>query len=59
MATGSPMAMRSTIYFTDPFTPDSDGDGLSDGEELFDTRTDPLVWDTNGNGVSDGEELPA
>lgn len=33
-------------------TPDSDGDGLDDGEELF-TGTDPLDTDTDDDGFSD------
>ena len=32
------------IYGTDPTVFDSDGDGVSDGEELFGIFTDPLVW---------------
>src|SRR5215211_2980632 len=35
---------------------DTDGDGVSDGEELFANGTDSLIWDTDGDGVSDGEE---
>ncbi|MBT8164389.1 MAG: calcium-binding protein [Acidimicrobiia bacterium] len=37
---------------------DTDGDGLTDGEEL-DLGTDPLVRDTDGDGVEDGDELTA
>jgi hypothetical protein len=36
--------------------PDSDGDGLSDGEEVH-TGTDPLDWDSDNDGLSDKEEL--
>lgn len=43
---------------TDPNDPDTDGDGLDDGEEA-DARTDPLEADTDGDGVSDGEEIAA
>lgn len=32
---------------------DSDGDGLSDYEELYEIGTNPLVKDTDGNGVED------
>ncbi|NMA91138.1 MAG: VWA domain-containing protein, partial [Amphibacillus sp.] len=41
---------------TDPFNPDTDGDGLTDYEEIYLTFTDPLIYDTNGSGISDGEE---
>ncbi|MDY7093754.1 MAG: Ig-like domain-containing protein [Acidobacteriota bacterium] len=41
----------------DPFDPDSDDDGLLDGEEVNDTGTDPLRFDTDGDGVSDGLEV--
>ena len=37
--------------------PDSDGDGVADGDELNLYATDPTVSDTDGDGVSDGEEL--
>ncbi|MCV2363189.1 Ig-like domain-containing protein [Paucibacter sp. DJ1R-11] len=45
---------------TDPRNPDSDGDGISDGDELKCTRgfcTNPLVADSDGDGVRDGVEL--
>ncbi|NIP97482.1 MAG: hypothetical protein GWO24_30250, partial [Akkermansiaceae bacterium] len=35
---------------------DSDGDGLSDGEEL-DLGTDPTDPDTDGDGIDDGDEV--
>ena len=37
--------------------PDSDGDGLTDYEEVFTYHTDPLKADTDGDGVSDGDEV--
>jgi hypothetical protein len=42
---------------TDPFLADTDGDGLSDGDEVGIYRTDPLNPDTDGDGLSDGEEV--
>jgi len=41
----------------DPTTPDTDGDGVADGDEPNLYGTDPLNRDTDGDGVSDGEEL--
>lgn len=38
---------------TDPFSPDSDADGLSDGQELA-MGADPLNPDSDGDGVPDG-----
>lgn len=43
----------------DPFDPDTDGDGLLDGDEVNVYLTDPLLWDTDGDGVSDGLEVQA
>ncbi|MBF9010040.1 hypothetical protein ACUY25_10560, partial [Corynebacterium phoceense] len=55
---------------TDPNNPDTDGDGVNDGDEVsgdknpFDNDkdgkgdpTDPLNPDTDGDGVTDGDEL--
>lgn len=36
---------------------DSDGDGLSDYEEIYTYKTDPNKADTDGDGVSDFEEV--
>ncbi|PJE76077.1 hypothetical protein COV04_00915 [Candidatus Uhrbacteria bacterium CG10_big_fil_rev_8_21_14_0_10_48_11] len=42
---------------TDPLNPDTDGDGLFDGEEVRSFGTDPLNPDTDGDGFTDGEEV--
>src|SRR5579864_7928385 len=44
-------------YGTDPNNPDTDGDGLSDGDEVHIYHTNPLLWDTDGDGISDGVEV--
>jgi len=36
---------------------DSDGDGLSDYEEIYVTGTNPVLPDSDGDGLSDGQEL--
>ncbi len=41
---------------TDPQNPDTDGDGLNDGQEL-DLGTDPKKPDTDGDALSDGDEV--
>ncbi len=41
----------------DPTNPDTDADGVADGDEPNIYGTDPLVADTDGDGFSDGEEL--
>ena len=41
---------------TDPTKADTDGDELSDGNEVNQFGTDPLKPDTDGDGLSDGEE---
>src|SRR5215207_8740772 len=41
----------------DPRNPDTDGDGVADGDEVNLYGTDPFTWDTDGDGRSDGEEL--
>jgi hypothetical protein len=41
---------------TNPNKPDTDGDGLLDGDEVHLYGSDPLKADTNGNGIDDGHE---
>jgi hypothetical protein len=42
---------------TDPTKWDTDGDGLSDGDEVNIYGTDPTNPDTDGDGISDGDEV--
>jgi len=42
---------------TNPDVKDTDGDGLTDGEEVLDYETNPLDPDTDDGGVTDGEEV--
>jgi hypothetical protein len=42
---------------TDPHNPDTDGDGLSDGDEVHIYHTNPLLADTDGDGIPDGVEI--
>jgi outer membrane protein OmpA-like peptidoglycan-associated protein len=42
---------------TNPFDPDTDKDGLSDGEEVLNHKTDPLNPDTDWDGLKDGAEV--
>jgi hypothetical protein len=42
---------------TDPHNPDTDGDGLSDGDEVLKYHTNPLLPDTDGDGIPDGVEV--
>jgi hypothetical protein len=42
---------------TDPSNSDTDGDGLSDGDELNVYSTNPNLLDTDGDGLSDDDEL--
>lgn len=51
-------AFERLVSLTDPNIDDSDGDGLSDEEELF-FGTDPLNSDTDEDGLSDGDEVMA
>jgi hypothetical protein len=41
----------------DPTNPDSDSDGILDGDEVNRYGTDPQNGDTDGDGLWDGEEL--
>ena len=42
---------------SDPNNPDTDGDGLLDGEEVYTYYTDPLKPDTDGDGLTDYDEV--
>jgi hypothetical protein len=42
---------------TDPALPDTDEDGLTDGQEVLEIETAPLAPDTDGDGVLDGDEV--
>lgn len=44
-------------FGTNPRNPDSDEDGLKDGEEVNRYKTDPLKPDTDGDGLTDGDEV--
>ena len=44
---------------TDPNNPDTDGDGLNDGDEVNVYNTNPTLVDTDGDGYSDGIEVNA
>jgi hypothetical protein len=41
---------------TNPNNPDTDGDGLSDGDEVNKYNTNPLLFSTDGSGIPDGIE---
>lgn len=41
----------------DPNNPDTDGDGLSDGDELQKYNTDPKRMDSDGDGLNDKSEV--
>lgn len=42
---------------TDPNNPDTDGDGLTDGQEVLVYHTNPLLFSTDGTGIPDGIEV--
>ena len=44
-------------YKGDPNNPDTDGDGISDGEEVYEYRTRVNLADTDKDGLSDYEEI--
>lgn len=51
---------EETLYFTDPASPDTDGDTLTDGDEVFARNgyaTDPDKKDTDDDGVNDNVEI--
>ena len=48
-----------TANGSDPNDPDTDGDGLIDGDEFFTIFSDPTDADTDDDGVDDGDEVAA
>lgn len=44
-------------FLTDPLNPDTDGDGLSDGDEVKVYYTDPTKKDSDNDTYEDGDEL--
>ena len=42
---------------TDPHNPDTDGDGLTDGQEVLIYHTSPVLISTDGTGIPDGIEV--
>lgn len=44
-------------YGTNPFDADTDGDSLSDYDEIFVYFTNPTYWDTDSDGMGDGTEI--
>lgn len=50
-------ASREEHFKSDDRNPDSDGDGLNDGDEVDIWRTDPADADTDGDSFSDGTEV--
>lgn len=51
------MASRVLDFYNCYTTQDSDGDGLSDYDEVYVYFSDPLDADTDGGGIMDGEEI--
>ncbi|MGI6495478.1 MAG: outer membrane beta-barrel protein [Kiritimatiellia bacterium] len=49
--------LREEELGTDPYDPDTDKDGLTDGEEVLTYKTDPLNPDSDYDGLLDGEEV--
>ncbi len=48
---------QEEVVGTDPDNPDTDADGLLDGEEVLTWGTDPLNRDTDGDILLDGDEV--
>jgi hypothetical protein len=49
--------VEESYWGTNPHNPDTDGDGLSDGDEVHNCATWPRTADTDGDGIPDGEEV--
>lgn len=49
--------VREQEIGTNPQNPDTDGDGLNDGDEVIVYKSSPLNSDTDADGLSDGDEV--
>ena len=49
--------LQAYVFGLDPTAMDSDGDGVSDFDEIFSYGTNPLKADTDGDGIPDGWEI--
>ncbi len=49
--------VREKELGTNPYNADTDGDGLSDGDEVIIWKTNPLNPDTDGDTYKDGQEV--
>ncbi len=49
--------LEKYLYGLNPLTNDTDGDGLTDYDEIFIYHTNPLLADTDGDGIPDGWEV--
>jgi outer membrane protein OmpA-like peptidoglycan-associated protein len=48
---------QEKLLGTNPKVADTDGDGLSDGDEVNKYKTNPLKADSDGDGLTDGQEV--
>ena len=55
--TGTGIYVSPTNTGTSPTNPDTDGDGLNDGQEVNRYHSNPFVKDTDGDGFEDGFEV--
>jgi hypothetical protein len=49
--------LQEFLNGTDPHNPDTDGDGLTDGQEVLLYHTSPVLLSTDGTGIPDGIEV--
>jgi hypothetical protein len=56
-AAPEPVADTTVDETSAPTATDTDGDGVTDSDEVDLYGTDPETWDTDGDGLSDGDEL--
>ncbi|MFX0094179.1 MAG: C39 family peptidase [Candidatus Hodarchaeota archaeon] len=54
---GNYSSSLTVFKIPDSYQEDTDGDGLSDGEEVYLHQTNPLLADTDGDGMNDKDEI--